>query len=239
MSYFPFMLLNNSDKPVNEIARSLAVTQSGVEDGVPFVEFHNVTEMGSFLYVSSTENLSTILPVTLLYFTAKNQAGKTLLNRATVSEQNNKGFEIEYSVDGLNWRSIGFVYSKAVNGNSATRLNYNYTHTDMVKGKNLYRLKQIDFDGKYEYSPVSVVTFDHNNRIQIYPNPVTSILLIEGLNGKGSVRILNLDGQVVKVIQTNTETLVTIDVSQLLVGMYLVQVEDSTGNKEVYKIVKQ
>lgn len=220
-------------------ARSLVVAQSGIEDGVHYVEFHNVTAMGSFLYVSSTVNMATILPVTLLYFTAENQAGKALLSWATVTEQNNKGFEIEHSVDGINWRSIDFVSSKAVNGNSSVRLNYDYTHTTVAKGKNFYRLKQTDLDGRYVYSAISTVNFDHAGRLQVYPNPVTSTLLVKGLSGKASVRVLNLNGQVVKVVQTNAGTVVTIDVSQLPVGMYLVETEDGAGNKETYKIVKQ
>lgn len=220
-------------------ARSLVVAQSGIEDGVHYVEFHNITAMGSFLYVSSTVNMATILPVTFLHFTAENQAGKALLNWATVSEQNNKGFEVEHSADGLNWRGIGFVNSKALNGNSAGRLNYDYTHTAVVKGKNHYRLKQVDIDGRFTYSAISIVSFDHSSRLQVYPNPVTSTLSIGGLSGKASVRILSLNGQVVKTVQANSETLLTIDVSQLPVGMYLVQAEDSAGNKETYKIVKQ
>lgn len=220
-------------------ARALVVAQSGIEDGVPYVEFHNISAMGSFLYVSSTVNMATILPVTLLYFTAENQAGKAVLNWATVLEQNNKGFEIEHSVDGLSWRSIDFVSSKAANGSSSVRLNYDYTHTTVARGKNFYRLKQTDLDGRYVYSAISTVNFDHAGRLQVYPNPVTSTLLVKGLSGKASVRVLNLNGQVVKVVQTNAGTVVTIDVSQLPVGMYLVETEDGAGNKETYKIVKQ
>jgi hypothetical protein len=220
------------------MARALVVAQSGIEDGVHYVEFHNVTEMGSFLYVSSTESMATILPVTLLYFTAKNQEGKAMLNWATVSEQNNKGFEIEHSIDGQNWRNIGFVHSKAVNGNSATRLNYDYTHTGMVEGKNMYRLKQIDIDGKHAYSAISTVSFEHTGRWHIYPNPVNTTLQIGGIEGKSIVRILNLKGQVMKLIQTSQETVVSIDVSKLPAGIYLVQTEDNTGKSETYKLIK-
>lgn len=220
-------------------ASPLTAAQSGIEDGVYYVEFHNTSVMGSFLYISSTENMATILPVTLLYFAAEKQSGQSLLTWATVFEQNNRGFEIQYSTDGINWSIVDFMPSGAINGNSSGPLYYRYIHQAVVKGRNFYRLKQIDFDGRHIYSPVSAVSFDQISLLNIYPNPVSSTLYIDGLSSKSTISILNLSGQVVKVIQANPEPRVPIDVSQLPAGTYLVQTQDATGNSKSFKVIKQ
>ncbi|MFD2920691.1 T9SS type A sorting domain-containing protein [Terrimonas rubra] len=184
-------------------------------------------------------NITTTLGVKWLNFTAEKNTAGVMLNWATSSEENNKGFEIERSSNGLDWETTGYMASLSLTGNSNQVLNYQFTDHQPVNGINFYRLKQTDLDGRYAYSIVSKVTFDHTGRYQVYPNPVTSTLLVKGLSGKNVVRVLNLNGQVVKVVQTNGETVATIDVSQLPVGMYLVETEGRTGNKEVYKVVKQ
>jgi len=220
-------------------SRPLVVARSGIEDGVYFVEFDNINVMGSFLYLSSTENMFTLLPVTFLYFAAENQAGKSLLTWATVSEKNNKGFAVEHSLDGINWRSIDFVNSKAAGGYSTGRLNYDYIHQSPSTGKNFYRLKQIDIDDNYIYSAVTSVTFGEFNRVKMSPNPVGSTLFVTGLDGNYIISILNLSGQVVKIVKTNGGSTLQVDASALSPGMYLVRIESSTGNQESYKIIKR
>ncbi|WP_028786981.1 T9SS type A sorting domain-containing protein [Terrimonas ferruginea] len=220
-------------------SRPLVVAQSGIEDGVYYVEFHTINDMGSFLYLSSTENTFTLLPVTLLYFAAQEQSGKTLLTWATATEKNNSGFGIEHSLDGINWRNIDFVATKASGGNSLGRLNYEYIHQAPANGKNFYRLKQIDIDERFVYSPVSTVTFGEFNRIKLSPNPVNTTLFITGLSGKYVISVLNVSGQVVKTIRTDGGSTMQVDVSTLASGMYLIRIESSTGNQESYKVIKR
>ncbi|MBN8783047.1 MAG: hypothetical protein ABS85_00030 [Sphingobacteriales bacterium SCN 48-20] len=220
-------------------SRALVVAQSGIEDGVYYVEFHNINDMGSFLYLSSTENTFTLLPVTLLYFAAQEQSGKTLLTWATATEKNNSGFGIEHSLDGINWRNIDFVATKASGGNSLGRLNYEYIHQAPANGKNFYRLKQIDIDERFVYSPVSTVTFSEFNRIKLSPNPVNTTLFITGLSGKYTISLLNFSGQVVKTVKTDGGSTMQVDVSTLAAGIYLIRIESSTGNQESYKVIKQ
>lgn len=220
-------------------SRPLVVAQSGIEDGVYYVEFHTINDMGSFLYLSSTENTFTLLPVTLLYFAAQEQSGKTLLTWATATEKNNSGFGIEHSLDGINWRNIDFVATKATGGNSLGRLNYEYIHQTPANGKNFYRLKQIDIDERFVYSPVSTVTFGEFNRIRLSPNPVNTTLFLTGLSGKYVISVLNVSGQVVKTIRTDGGSTMQVDVSTLAAGMYLIRIESSTGNQESYKVIKR
>ena len=90
-------------------------------------------------------------PVKLVDFRA-NAIGKDVkLEWTTASESNNKGFEIQRSLDGRTWVTVGFV---AGAGNSNITRNYNYTDRNLNNGKYLYRLKQVDYDNQYNYSGV-------------------------------------------------------------------------------------
>lgn len=93
----------------------------------------------------------------------------------TASETNNHGFEIEQSRDGRNWHPLGFV-----NGHGTTQAAQSYAYTDArpLPGVNYYRLRQVDFDGNFEYSGIrSVVMGGSGNGVAVYPNPVKDGLL--------------------------------------------------------------
>lgn len=111
------------------------------------------------------------IPVELVSFNADVWPGSVALSWSTASEVNNFGFEIQRSIDNTDFFAIGFV-----NGyGTTTELNhYTYTDQNLVPGKYYYRLKQVDFDGTFEYSNiveadvVGAVDFSLN---QNYPNP--------------------------------------------------------------------
>ncbi|MBO9636215.1 MAG: hypothetical protein J7578_24145, partial [Chitinophagaceae bacterium] len=218
-----FRFEGNADDVISDIyadgrftggkAKAMIPDASGVEDGIPYVEFHNVPLGASFVYLSSTENLNTVLPVTLLSFTANAGKGTVTLKWATASEQNNKGFEIERSADGNNWSRIDFVNSRAVNGNSSSREDYVYVDKAPLADRNYYRLKQIDYDGGYAYSQVAMVRFSASPVITVAPNPVQNELRIEGLTGKNKITITNTAGQVVRSVSVEKEQIVLINMS--------------------------
>lgn len=85
-----------------------------------------------------------LLPVELLYF----RVNGDVLEWATASEENNSHFEVERSVDGRDFLAIGKVEG---NGTTSERNEYKY---NIPQGAAYYRLKQVDFDGAYEYSDV-------------------------------------------------------------------------------------
>lgn len=98
---------------------------------------------------------STPLPVTLLNFEVDCENGFTVLNWSTASEINNDYFVIEKSTDAINFSPIATVQG---NGNSNTVLSYTYTDETPNYATTYYRLKQVDFDGKFEYFNVVVST---------------------------------------------------------------------------------
>ncbi len=146
------------------------------------------------------------LPVELTSFTATSQGSFVILNWSTATEQNNKGFEIERRniTNQTDWQDIGFV-----NGSGTSTTTKLYSFTDRITGYSdfNYRLKQIDFDGSYQYSnEVEVkggILPDDYNLSQNYPNPFNPTTIIKfALPEAAKVKLVvfNLLGQVVSTL---------------------------------------
>ena len=137
------------------------------------------------------------LPVELDFFEATLQHNQSVkLNWQTASELNNDYFAIERSADAIRWETIawqtGAGTSQAVN-------NYEWYDEKPLTGKSYYRLKQVDFDGLFEYSPVRVIEMEATAtmKIDIYPIPASEVLYVEGVNSKEilTVQLFNTIGQ--------------------------------------------
>ncbi len=109
-----------------------------------------------------------VLPVELVQFEALQRNETVKLFWLTASEQNNSGFEVQGSKNGLSWNKLGFVTG---NGTTQQQNSYEFTDLNPTFGNNYYRLKQIDFDGKFKFSEVAVVNFS-TDEIIVYPNPI-------------------------------------------------------------------
>jgi hypothetical protein len=112
-----------------------------------------------------------VVPVELTSFTASVQSGKVSLNWSTATEVNNQGFEIERSEDNISFNKIGFVPGF---GTTTEVKSYSFMDNNLTAGDYQYRLKQIDFDGSFEYSDVvevEILTLDKFELSQNYPNP--------------------------------------------------------------------
>lgn len=179
------------------------------------------------------------LPVTFIGFDVYKNAGTSVLKWITASEQNNKGFEIQRSNDGLTWLAIGFVNTKSVSGNSSEKLSYSFNDNNPLAGTNYYRLQQIDFDGKYQYSDVRSLNFDNKKEIRIYPNPTQKELFIQGLTGSNTISVVNTTGQVLMQVVTKNNAQQTIDVSRFTKGIYFITVKGENGSASKFKIVKE
>ncbi len=179
-----------------------------------------------------------ILPVTLLAFNVANVQEGILLQWTTASEQNNRGFEIERSMDGSNWKQIDFVASHAFDGNSDTKLDYTYTDDMPFSGQNYYRLKQVDFDGKYEYSRTRSINFISRENISIYPNPAMESINIAGLQGSEDIQVCDVSGKLVYRLKTKS-TAINISLSSLTAGIYHINIIHTNGKVSSHKVVKR
>ena len=115
---------------------------------------------------------TTIVPVELLSFTASAAANVVTLEWSTATELNNHGFEIERSSDKKNWRIMGFREGK---GSTSQPQEYSYSDilSEITPSKLYYRLKQIDFNGDFEYSNIIEIEIAPSafSLAQNYPNP--------------------------------------------------------------------
>jgi hypothetical protein len=132
-----------------------------------FVEFSGTQSFSQFVI---TQGGSSPLPVSLLSFEAEWLEGtKNLLKWTTVSEQDNRGFEIEKSSDALTFVNIGFVDGA---GNSNQLIDYQFIDTEATTST-YYRLKQVDNSGEFAYSNVVFVKSNNSKEWLLYPNPVS------------------------------------------------------------------
>lgn len=144
--------------------------------------------------------ISCVLPVTWYSFEGAAKEGYNEIEWKTASEENNEGFSIERSNDGLSFVEIGWA-----NGNGTTTTQHAYTFEDNqpLEGVNYYRLKQVDFDGKFEYSEIISITSIATNvkeEIQLYPNPSREYVQVQTTsNDDPQMQLINvLAGQVIE-----------------------------------------
>lgn len=167
------------------------------------------------------------LPVELLYFYAMKDDESAILRWATASEENNKGFHLEHSTDGISFEKIAWVDG---NGNSQQQQSYHFKHSNPVDGNNYYRLLQEDFDGTQEISQVKVLSFDKKTDINVFPNLIaqskdTFIKFNIGKERNVTANIYNYSGQLVKTtkyLMTEGNNLKKLEVSDLPSDIYWV-----------------
>ena len=148
------------------------------------------------------------------------------------------------SYDGRTFEAIGEV---AGNGNSQHQIEYSYTAASVSKVQNTvyYRLKQVDFDGAFEYSDIRVVRFDavgNDMQLVAYPNPINdelNVMLSLPSGEKYQLQVTNPQGALVH--QKNhvfSSGLHTLDLSQWNSGVYIVEVISDRGSEHI-KVMKK
>ena len=186
------------------------------------------------------------VPVELTKFTGTIARNTVQLNWYTSTETNNLGFEIERKGINYNWKKIEFVTGK---GTTTQPQLYSFTDKNLSSGKYQYRLKQIDFDGTYEYSDVIEVEIGTPSDYflsQNYPNPFnpstkihytipTSPLNPSPYQGEGnrerfvSLKVYDILGkEVANLVNENKEEgfySVEFDASHLSSGIYIYQIK--------------
>jgi hypothetical protein len=160
------------------------------------------------------------LPVNLINFEAKIQGGYNILAWSTASEYNNSHFEIQKSIDGINFETIA---KRKGAGNSNQVIEYSYS--DSAQLISYYRLKQIDFNGSFEYSKVIKVSGRKNitqREVIISPNPSTGKIKIQiNIADIQTIQVTLYNKQGAKILTQNTpqysvaNSIITIDLSSL------------------------
>lgn len=185
-------------------------------------------------------NQANPLPVVFTALEAKLNNNATDLTWSTLSEKNNAKFIVERSTDMVNFIEIGLV--KAV-GNSNVKNTYTFTDVKPESyTTNYYRIKQVDFDGKFAYSNIASITTDIkgngvNNTdevtttAKVFPVPTKDVLNIEQLDGTTlTYSIVDVFGSEVLTGTTEiTENGSSINVSTLANGIYFLVAKTDNG----------
>ncbi|MEL6253143.1 MAG: T9SS type A sorting domain-containing protein [Bacteroidota bacterium] len=178
------------------------------------------------------------LPVEYNFFSAQKVEDMVELKWETGLEINNDRFEIERSFDGENFQQIGVVVGY---GNSDETQAYQFIDPNPVFGKILYRLKQIDFDGAFNYSTSQEVFYSVEKdlvQMKVYPNPATDYLHISS-NGDLSdsfIKIFNQQGQLV-MLENMGSGINVLDIRNLPAGVYHLDLQSSHFYLPTRKIV--
>ncbi|MCW9097270.1 MAG: T9SS type A sorting domain-containing protein [Ignavibacteriaceae bacterium] len=176
---------------------------------------------------------TTIVPVELVSFSYSVEGNTVNLSWSTATELNNRGFEIQRSLNETNWSTIGFR-----EGKGTTSEPQQYSYLDNLSGvessRLYYRLKQIDFDGSFEYSNTIEVEITPSvfSLSQNYPNPFNPSTKIKYSIPQSSnvvIKVFNVVGDEVSTLvngqkQAGTYEL-TFNAENLPSGVYFYQLK--------------
>lgn len=183
-----------------------------------------------------TTVVSGTLPLKLLSFSAKKNGKTNLLQWSTASEVNVSHFLVERSINGIEYTSIGRV--------NAGLNQYSFIDNAPANAVNFYRLKMLDRDGRFEYSPVRTVNNSGSFYVSVYPNPANDKLNLQINIDKKAVlqlQVLSMDGRVLLSKQVNAEagtSLTSLEVAALHSGGYLLKVSSTEQEQTVIKFTK-
>ena len=214
------------------------------------IGFEGVSQYGNVIGLDQiTVTANYPLPIKLTNFSGVREGSRNILNWETATEINNKGFELQRSINGKEFSQIVFVNSKAENGNSNAVLNYSFNDDKPLNGTNYYRLRQLDLDGKEFISNIVVLKSASITKAEIskvYPNPVKeqlNIILNTPNSERVSIRISDLVGKTIsqKELQTNQgDNNIQFNISNLSRGTYLIKVYSSNNSEmSIQKFIKE
>lgn len=175
------------------------------------------------------------LPVTYSSISLSNNDCKQVsFDWATSSETNNEGFYVERKVEGARtWESLDFIEG---NGTSYEEIDYRFVDREITDDKSLkvvyYRLKQVDYDGRIEYSDTKSVRLNCGNStyINVFPNPASDYVKVQ-LNHEGlsdddvTFEIYSMNGQLIsrKVQKLTNKEIMEIQTGDFAPGIYTIQ----------------
>lgn len=181
----------------------------------------NTTQLGTL----TVSNTSAPLPVELVAFTAEPQGADALLKWTTASERHNDHFDIEVSADGRTFLRLGQVLGQ---GSSTQAHQYQFVDPAIAHYAAplvYYRLRQVDTDGTFTYSPVRTVAVRLTAVLALFPNPTTQTATLTGAPAQAAVTVLDAIGRVVLTTATDAAGQATLQLPPILAaGVYVVRV---------------
>ncbi len=235
-------ILKNND-PISSTIQSSAVARTpissftGLFDSKGYVLEDTISHFSSFYFAGGL----IVLPIDLLSFTGSLQTNNSaLLNWKTAHEVNAAYFDVERSIDALNFTAIGRVTAV---GNINTQ-DYSLVDNDASKQQSLiiyYRLKLVDKDGNFRYSNViSISLSGTRGKIRVLPNPVSdkaTATLWPAADGMVKAELVDNMGRVVSVyslqVRKDVVSSFTLNMSHLSAGIYILRASGTGMNNNV------
>ncbi|MFZ4057815.1 MAG: T9SS type A sorting domain-containing protein [Ferruginibacter sp.] len=173
------------------------------------------------------------LPLNFLSITAQKCAPQQIcVTWKTANEQNVSHFEIERSIDGIAFELMNNIAAKNQPSNSYTFID---NRINNAAKKYYYRVKQIDVDGKFKYSPIALIHQNTTTSLSIYPNPTTAVINISNWLDIKNISLYNITG---KLVQQWDFAQPSLNIAELLKGVYVLKITLKDGETVVQKINK-
>jgi trimeric autotransporter adhesin len=247
----------NNIKVIKVPGQISAVTPSNHEpDGPGTVQIITPTAIGTIgnnYYITATFNngfsgfgfgipTNTALPITLLNFTGKLQGDNSLLSWSTSSEQNTNHFDVEKSLDGINYHKIGEV--RAAGSSNASR-SYSFLDKEFALDKNYYRLNTVDNDSRNRISDIVILRNVKNQQnLTVVNNPFRDFIdvrLGKVPQGRVKLQLADLSGKVLLTQTFNalSQNILRLNTSRVISqGVYILSAEID-GTRYSAKVMKQ
>lgn len=180
-------------------------------------------EGSQFIYMDNfSMSASFTLPVELINFSASKIKETSFLSWQTASEINNDYFIVQRSSDGIHFDDLLKVKG---NGNSTSLKDYVAYDENPINGINYYRLKQVDYDGKTEYSSVISIDFEKDeNKFLVFPNPSSGLITVATqMENDGKIAIYDAIGKMVFYQDIKDNVPNSISLEHLANGNYFIQ----------------
>jgi hypothetical protein len=197
---------------------------------------NSLSVFGEFAIGGGTTN--SLLPVELTDFTAFRKGNTAYLKWETASERNTSYFDIERSSDARVFTHIGQIKAK---GTTLEPQRYQFIDDKPQAGIQYYRLKIMDDDGKFDYSPIKSVLFDGKIKAWVYPNPFREKLVVETDNTEGvklyDIEVTDAVGKNHFIAKGIDNQQFNLDLKHLAAGVYFAKVIQGR-DIAVFKVVK-
>lgn len=198
---------------------------SGSCSGAGSVTSQTVSTFSPFTF-GTVNASSNPLPIKLLSFKATPENGQMVVAWKTAQEKNNSHFTVEKSADGVSYTEIDEI---AGAGDSQVVLSYESVDRVPYQGINYYRLKQTDFDGKFEYfGPVSA-TLANRKTIEVFPNPASDVVRWHSIEHVQLVKVFDNSGRLHSTTKLEGNNKTEISVAALPTGLYHLQLHTPTA----------
>jgi len=203
---------------------AIGVYTGNLDDIIAYGRALSSTEVSNlYTYFSATP-----LPLKWVSFTAQALGDHIDLQWQTADVVNNDHFEMERSTDGNSFSTIGSLSNKSGQMDISGGGSYSFTDSTPVKGADLYRIRQVDLDGKYSWSPIVEVTFTPLGKgIYLQANPVRDAITLVNTQQQvvRNLQIVDLSGRVlVSRICNSSNNFVSENVGWLQPGYYFLRV---------------